>query len=161
VLDEIDAKIKYIENSPNRLFVLMEYETISLFHTFNMRFNAYWDGFDYYSASQLFKYMEISERFSYMCERYENMLIEQNDYLKTKINFQNRYVDNFPPEVFSERIKDDFIGYYKNYLDEVDVRYLKPIYEIGLSSGEAFENRYEMLSQDDNYYELRCDELYD
>lgn len=162
VLDEIDAKIKYLENSPNRLFVLIEYETISLFHRFNMYFKDYWDEFDYSSASQLFKYMEISERFSDLCERYENMLIEQNNYLMINYDFQNKYVDKFPPAVFSERIKDDFIGYYKDFFDEVDALRLKPIYEIGLSSGETFENRYERRSSRDvKYYELRCDGLYE
>lgn len=162
VLDKIDAKIKYLENSPYRLFVLIEYETISLFHRFNMYFKDYWDGFDYSSASQLFKYMEISERFSDLCERYENMLIEQNNYLMINNDFQNKYVDKFPPAVFSERIKDDFIGYYKDYFDEVDALRLKPIYEIGLSSGETFENRYERRSSRDvKYYELRCDGLYE
>ena len=38
VLDEIDAKIKHLENSPNRAFVLIEYDTLSSFHYFNLCF---------------------------------------------------------------------------------------------------------------------------
>ena len=32
VLAEIDAKIKHLENSPNRVFVLVEYDTVESFH---------------------------------------------------------------------------------------------------------------------------------
>ena len=161
VLDEIDARIKYLENSPHRAFVLIEYDTILLFHWFNLYFNYYWDWFDHDSASQLFKYMEILKRFSEMCDRYEKMLREQYDYLKSKVNFENKFVDIFPPEIFSEESKENYTQYYQNYLGELYGGKLDTLYQISESTWEAFQIRYERLAHHTNYYELRCDLFYD
>lgn len=163
-LDNIDAKIKYLENSPHRDFILLEYDTISLFHCYNMSFRYFWNKFDQNSASQVFEYMEISKRFSDLCEKYESMLNEQMDYLGSKINSQNNYVDIFPPEIFSEEEKKEFIDYYQDYLggvyEIIDRDDMKPMYRIGLTTRSSFGMRYERLPQDTNYYELRCDNLY-
>ena len=161
ILDEIDAKIKYIENSPNRAFVLIEYETISPFHSFNMCFKWYWNRFDHCSANQLFKYMEILKRFSEMCDKYENMLKEQRDFWGSKINYQNKCVDIFPPVIFSEESKKDYFEYYQGYFEAMYDGYLRPIYEIGLTTKDSYQRRYERISDEGIYYELRCDKLYD
>lgn len=163
-LDNIDAKIKYLENSPHRDFIMLEYDTISQFHCYNICFSYFWNKFDKYSASQVFKYMEISKRFSDLCEKYESMLNEQMDYLWSKFNSQNNYADIFPPEIFSEGEKKEFIDYYQVYLggicEIIDRDDMKPMYRIGLTTRSSFEMRHQRRSQDTNYYELRCDNLY-
>ena len=151
-LDNIDAKIKYLENSPHRDFILLEYDTISLFHCYNMSFRYFWNKFDQNSASQVFEYMEISKRFSDLCEKYESMLNEQMDYLGSKINSQNNYVDIFPPEIFSEEEKKEFIDYYQDYLggvyEIIDRDDMKPMYRIGLTTRSSFGMRYESILKD-------------
>ena len=162
VLDEIDVRIKNIENSPNRLFVLIEYETISMFHNFNLCFKKFWNQFDRNSASHLFKYMESSKRFLEICERYEKLLKEQIDYLRSKIDFCGKCIDDtFPAEIFSEERKKDYIEYYQEYLGGMCDGKFRPIYKIESTTRDAFETKYVRLSQNTNYYELRYDEYYD
>jgi hypothetical protein len=161
VLDEIDAQIKYIENSPHRVFILMENTTISLFHGFNMTFKYYWKRLDPNSASQLFKYMEILKRFSEMCDSYENMLAEQIDYFSGMKDLYNKRVDRYPLEIFSEERLNDYIGYYQEYIGDNYGGSLDTLYQISATTREAFSKRYERSSQQTNYYELSCDILYD
>lgn len=74
VLSEIDAKIKHLENSPNRTFVLIEYETVHSFHYFNLCFKKFWDEFDRHSASQLLQYQNIVNTYSELSDRYVKLL---------------------------------------------------------------------------------------
>lgn len=161
ILDEIDSIIKDLESNPHRAFILMENSTISLFHEFNMSFKFYWKILDRNSASQLFKYMEISKRFSEMCDSYENMLVEQFDYFRGMIDYYNKSVDRLPLVIFSEERKNDYIGYYQEYIGDNYGGSLDTLYQISATTREAFSKKYERLSQHTNYYELRCDILFD
>lgn len=130
VLDEIDAKIKHLENSPNRAFVLIEYDTLSSFHYFNLCFKKFWDEFDRHSASQLLQFYNIVETYDELNNRYVTLLREQIKYLGGVIDFDNKTVKDLPPVIFSEDNSKDVIGYYekslKNNKDEEGL----PLYDI-------------------------------
>ena len=130
VLGQIDHKIKEIEISPNRAFVLIEYDTLSLFHWFNLCFKQFWDEFDRHSASQLLLYLNISDRYSELSKNYINLIREQISYLGRVIDFEHKCVKELPPVIFSEDNSTDVIGYYnelcKHSIDEDN----KPLYRI-------------------------------
>lgn len=130
VLDEIDAKIKRLENSPNRAFVLIEYDTLSSFHWFNLCFKQFWDDFDRHSASQLLQYQNIVETFSELSNRYVKLLREQIGYLGGVIDFNGKCVKNLPPVIFSEDNSKDVIGYYEECCKYEKDEEGKPLYTI-------------------------------
>ena len=120
VLSEIEAKIQYIESSPNRVFVLVEYETINLFHWFNECFKQFRDEFDH-SANQLLLFRKFIKKHSELSDRYVALFREQIDYLKDVIDFEDKMVKELPPVIFSEDNRTDVIGYYMDrFKDEVD-----------------------------------------
>lgn len=123
-LGEIDVKIKRLENSPNRAFVLIEYDTLSSFHWFNLCFKQFWDEFDRHSASQLLQYQDIVDTYSELSARYVKLLREQITYLGGVIDFDDKRVKELPPVIFCEDNSKDVIGYYdeclKNEKDEDD-----------------------------------------
>lgn len=130
VLDEIDAKIKRLENSPNRAFVLIEYDTLSSFHWFNLCFKQFWDDFDRHSASQLLQYQNIVDTFSELSNRYVKLLREQIGYLGGVIDFNGKCVKNLPPVIFSEDNSKDVIGYYEECCKYEKDEEGKPLYTI-------------------------------
>ena len=130
VLDEIDAKIKRLENSPNRAFVLIEYDTLSSFHWFNLCFKQFWDVFDRHSASQLLQYQNIVDTFSELSNRYVKLLREQIGYLGGVIDFNGKCVKNLPPVIFSEDNSKDVIGYYEECCKYEKDEEGKPLYTI-------------------------------
>ena len=134
VLDEIGAKIKHLENSPNRAFVLIEYDTLSSFHYFNLCFKQFWDEFDRRSASQLLLFHKFANKHLELSDKYVSLFREQLDYLEEVIDFKEGCVKELPPVLLSEDNKTDVIGYYKDcfkdYTDEED----KPLFEIDLDS---------------------------
>ncbi len=139
-LGEIDAKIKQLENSPNRAFVLVEYETLSSFHFFNLFFKQFWDEFDRVSASQLLLYQKIVKTYSELCNRYVSLLREQLDYLESVVDIKNKCLEYLPPVIFTEDNTTDVIGYYMEcFKDETDEDG-KPLYYIDLDKDTASEN---------------------
>ena len=134
VLKELDVKIKHLESSPNRAFVLVEYETLSSFHWFNLCFKQFWDAFDRHSASQLLLYQAITKQYSELTSRYVTLFREQIDYLEDVIDFEDKCVKNLPPVVFSEDNRTDVIGYYKELCKNDKEEDDKPLYEIDLDS---------------------------
>lgn len=139
VLGEIDAKIKHLENSPNRAFVLVEYETLSLFHWFNLCFKQFWDEFDRHSVSQLLQYQRITKSYTELCERYVSLFGEQIAYLESVIDIKYKCVKELPPVIFSEDNCTDVIGYYTNCLKNHKDEEGKPLYNIILDSGTHSE----------------------
>ena len=138
-LGEIDAKIKQLESSPNRAFVLVEYETLDLFHWFNLCFKQFWDEFDRHSASHLLLIKKIMSSYSELSDRYVSLLREQLDYLEGVLDFDNKSVKELPPVIFSEDNSTDVIGYYKDrFANETDENG-KPLYHIDLDSNTHSE----------------------
>ena len=129
-LGEIDVKIKRLENSPNRAFILIEYDTLSSFHWFNLCFKQFWDEFDSRSASQLLQYQNIVDTYSELSGRYVKLLREQIGYLGGVIDFNDKRVKDLPPVIFSEDNSKDVLGYYEEILkNEKDTDGL-PLYTI-------------------------------
>lgn len=138
-LGDIDAKIKQLENSPNRAFVLVEYETLSSFHFFNLFFKQFWDEFDRHSASQLLLYQKIVKSYSELSDRYVSLLREQIDYLESVVDIKNKCLEYLPPVIFSEDNTTDVIGYYMECFKEEKDEDGKPLYHIDLDKDTASE----------------------
>lgn len=138
-LDDLKAKIKQLENSPNRTFVLIEYETLSSFHFFNLCFKQYWDEFDRYSASQLLLLNKFINKHSELSDKYVSLFREQLDYLEEVIDFKEECVKELPPVLLSEDNKTDVIGYYKDCFKDYTDEEGKPLYEIDLDRDTCSE----------------------
>ena len=132
MLGEIDAKIKQLESSPNRAFDLVDYETISSFHWFNIFFKIFCDEFDRHSASQLMLCLDFLNRYSKLCERYEFLIREHIDYLESLVDFEQMEAQNLPPVFFSEDNSTEIIGYYKECCKDYVDNKGKPLYTINL-----------------------------
>lgn len=159
VLGEIEERIRYIESSPNRVFVLVEYDTISLFHWFNEVFKEFYDEFDH-SASQLLLFRKFAKKHSELTNRYIALFREQIDYLEEVIDVENKTIKNLPPIYLSEDNRTDVIGYYmERFKDEADENG-KSLCEIDLDTDHCFEtvNGKEVPI---DFYTLQSDELND
>lgn len=138
-LGEIDAKIKQLENSPNRVFVLVEYETLSSFHYFNLFIKQFWDEFDRHSAGQLLLYQKIVKTYSELSDRYVSLLREQIDYLESVVDIKNKCLEYLPPVIFSEDNSTDVVGYYLECFKDEKDEDGKPLYYIDLDKDTASE----------------------
>jgi len=138
-LGEIDAKIKQLESSPNRAFVLVDYETLSLFHFFNLFFKQFWDEFDRHSASQLLLFKKIVKKYSELSDRYVSLLREQIDYLESVVDIKNKCLEYLPPVIYTEDNTTDVVGYYLECFKDVKDEDGKPLYYIDLDKETASE----------------------
>lgn len=138
-LREIDAKIKQLESSPNRVFVLVEYDTLSSFHYFNLCFKQFWDEFDRHSASQLLLYQKIVKTYSELSDRYVSLLREQIDYLESVVDIKNKCLEDLPPVIYTEDNTTDVVGYYLECLKDEKDEDGKPLYYIDLDKDIASE----------------------
>lgn len=129
-LGAIEAKINQLESSPNRAFVLIEYETLHSFHYFNLCFKQFWDEFDRHSASQLLQYQKIVNTYSELSDRYVKLLREQIGYIGNVIDFDYKCVKDLPPVIFSEDNSTDVIGYYEKCLKSEKDDDGRPLYTI-------------------------------
>lgn len=156
-LDEIDAKIKHLENSPNRVFVLVEYETLYLFHWFNECFKQFWDVFDH-SSGQLLLFHQITKKHSELIDKYVALFREQIDYLESVIDFDYKCVKELPPVILSEDKRTDVIGYYmERFKDETDEKG-NPLCYIDIDR----DTHYDMINGKGvptDFYMFRSDEL--
>ena len=134
LLGEIDERIKGLENSPNRTFVLIDYETLTSFHWFNICFKQFWDEFDPHNASQLFLYQKISDTYSDLCDRYASLFKEQIDYLQNVLDYEHKSVKDLAPIIFNEDNSTDVIGYYNDCLKDQKDNEGNPLYKIDLDS---------------------------
>lgn len=157
VLGEIEAKIKHLESSPNRAFVLVEYDTLNLFHWFNECFKKFWDEFNH-TTSQLLLFRKFIKLHSELSDRYVALFREQIDYLEDVIDFGHNIVKELPPVIFSEDNRTDVIGYYmERFKDETDENG-KPLYKIDVDR----DTNYEVINGKNvsiDFYMFRSDEL--
>ena len=159
-LGEIDVKIKRLENSPNRAFVLVEYDTLSSFHWFNLCFKQFWDEFDNRSASQLLQYQNIVDTYSELSGRYVKLLREQIGYLGEVIDFNDKRVKDLPPVIFSEDNSKDVLGYYEEILKNEKDAEGQPLYTIRVDH----DMHYEVINGKDvpiDFYLFESDKLND
>lgn len=134
LLGEIDERIKRLENSPNRTFVLIDYDTLTSFHWFNICFKQFWDEFAPHNASQLFLYQKISDTYSDLCARYASLFKEQIDYLENVLDYEHNGVKDLAPVIFNEDNSTDVIGYYNDCLKDQKDNKGNPLYQIDLDS---------------------------
>lgn len=139
ILGEIDEKLQLLESSPNRAFVLIEYETLDLFHWFNICFKQFWEEFDRRSASQLLMFLKFTKRFSEQSNKYVALFREQIDYLESVLDFEYQSVKELPPVVFGEDDSPEVIGYYQEQFKNEKDDDGKPLYEIEIDSDTNFE----------------------
>lgn len=131
VLGEIGDRIKLLESSPNRMLVLIESDTLTSFHWFNLCFKRFWNGFDRHSVSQLLQYQEVLKEHSDYSHRYLMMFQEQNDYLTNVIDISNNYIPkDIAPFIFTESDGLDVINYYNKSLENKKDKEGNPLYII-------------------------------
>lgn len=158
VLADIDAKIKHLESSPNRVFVLVEYDTLSLFHYYNEFFKQYWNEFDRNSAGQLLRCLEIIKKHTELSDRYEELFREQLDYLKGIIDFDNKCLKDLPPVIFSEDNGTDIIDYYKDCFKDYKDENGKPFFEINVER-EGHYDYIDGVGVPMDFYMLRSEKI--
>ena len=129
-LGEIEKTLKQLESNPNRAFALVEYDTLSSFHWFNLCFKQFWDEFDRHSASQLLLYQNIVDTYSKLSDRYVKLLREHISYLGGVIDFDDKRVKELPPVIFSEDNSKEVIGYYEDILKNEKDEEGQPLYTI-------------------------------
>lgn len=133
VLDKIDAQVKHLETSSNRLFVLTECDTLSSFHVFNLCLKQFWDEFDCHSARQLLLYQKIDIKYTELSNRYESLLREQIDYLENALDLDGKNIIDLAPFLFQE-YGTDVIGYYNECLKDETDKEGKPFYKLELDN---------------------------
>lgn len=158
ILDELDATIKNLESSPNRAFVLIEYETVFSFHWFNLCFKQFWDRFDHSSVSQLLQYQKFCNRQSELSVKYEKLLRDQIEYIESIIDIEGETFQYLPPVLFSEDNSTDVIGYYRERLKDATDEKGNPLFAIELDSETCFEQVDGKEVPVDAYY-FRSDKL--
>lgn len=134
VLEGLDNQIKRLESNPNHVFVLIEYETLSLFHYFNVHFKYFWDEFDRNSAAQLLQYKEIVEKYNSLCNSYASLLREQIDYLERRIDLEAKNVKQESLLKFPEDNGTGVIDYYQEYFKILIAAEGRPLQKIFFDS---------------------------
>lgn len=158
-LDKIEDKIKHLENSPNRAFILIESDTLGLFHWFNLCFKHFWkEEFDRKSASQLLLYQKFIQTHSELSGRYSSLFQEQIDYLKNVLTIDKKSSKDLNPVFFGEEKNKDIIDYYETQLKhELDIEG-NPLYVIDVNKNAYFEDN-EKGSQPFDFYTFRSDSI--
>ena len=132
IIDELDIKLTHLESSPNRTFVLIEYDTLHSFHWFNLCFKQFCEEFNRQSASQLLLYQKIVKTYSELSDRYVSLLREQIDYLESVVDIKNKCLEYLPPVIYTEDNTTDVVGYYLECLKDEKDEDGKPLYYIDL-----------------------------
>ena len=139
IIDELDIKLTHLESSPNRTFVLIEYDTLHSFHWFNLCFKQFCEEFNRQSASQLLLYQKIVKTYSELSDRYVSLLREQIDYLESVVDIKNKCLEYLPPVIYTEDNTTDVVGYYLECLKDEKDEDGKPLYYIDLDKDTASE----------------------
>lgn len=160
IIDELDIKLTHLESSPNRTFVLIEYDTLHSFHWFNLCFKQFCEEFNRQSASQLLLFDKFTDSFSKLWQRYYSLLKGQINYLESVLDFEYKCVKELPPVIFSEDNTTDVIGHYMEVLKNSKDEQGNPLYHIELDSNTD----YEVIDGKDvpiNFYIFRNNKLND
>lgn len=158
-LKNIDDKIKYLENSPNRAFTLVESETLGSFHWLNLCFKHFWkEDFDRKSASKLLLYQIFIKTHSELSSRYSSLLREQVEYLKGIIDNDEKSLKDLAPVFFGEEKNREIIDYYEDQLKyEIDTEG-NPLYKVDVNKSTYLENDGEGVKAFD-FYTFRSDRI--
>lgn len=156
-LGELETKINNLEKSPYRIYELVEYDTISLFHKFNLSFKDFIKEFDRSSASHLLSLEGISKRHLELSNRYEKLLNSQINYLKECVNYEGNFITDYPPVTLTEYNSKEVLDYYIQNLDDEKDSKGKPLYKIGINKNDLwilFD-----LKEPQKAYQLQSDQI--
>ncbi len=129
-LDDIEARVEYIESSQDRTFALIENETLSSFHYFNLCLKLFWDDFDRNSVSNLMQYQYIVERYSDLRNRYITLFRERISYWDEVLNLDTESVQKLAPFILVDDSEQKVIGYYNRFLSSFKNKKGEPLYKI-------------------------------
>lgn len=133
LLGEMDARVKHLEKSPNRLFELIECDTLSLFHWFNQCFKQFWYKFDRHSARQLLQYQRIVKEYSELSNSYMSMFGQHIDYLERVLD-DEKSVKDLAPFIFIQDNGNDILTYYNERLQYFTDKEGNPLYKIEIDN---------------------------
>ena len=102
LLDQLEGKVSHIESSPMRTFELMDSDTITQFHYYNLRFKDFWKVFDRNSARQLLQLQKMVKKHSLLSDKYLGMFEDQLDYLQERIDLDGKARVHLAPAIFIE-----------------------------------------------------------
>ena len=158
-LEKIETKIKHLESSPNRAFILIESDTLKLFHWFNLCFKHFWkEEFDRNSANHLLQYQDIVKTYSDLSDRYTSLFQEQIDYLRDVLTIDKKTSKDLNPVFFGEEKNIDIIDYYEEQLKyELDIKG-EPLYKVDVCKDIYFED-IEKKSPSFDFYIFRSDSI--
>ena len=128
-LGKIEAQIKQIEKSPNRMFVLTEYDTLSSFHCFNLCLKEFWEKFDCNSAIQLLLFKKIMTTYSELRSRYESLFNVQMNYLDNVLDLDGKRMRDWTSFKFRE-YGTDVIGFYNEFLKDYKYDEDEPFFKL-------------------------------
>lgn len=159
LLEKIDAIIKYLDNSPNLAFELIDYETLKYFHDYNLYFKLFWDNFDHNSASQLLLFLKVVNMQADLSKKYEEFFRKQLNYLLNIIDFEHDSVSTISPVIFSEDRSSEVLDVYNSLCNKKTDKNGRPLYEIVLDRNYHSEeiNGKEVPV---NFYRFRSDIIY-
>ena len=158
-LEKIETKIKHLESSPNRAFILIESDTLKLFHWFNLCFKHFWkEEFDRNSANHLLQYQDIVKTYSDLSDRYTSLFQEQIDYLRDVLTIDKKTSKDLNPVFFGEEKNIDIIDYYEEQLKyELDIKG-EPLYKVDVCKDIYYED-IEKKSPSFDFYIFRSDSI--
>lgn len=160
-LEKIKAKINHLESDPNRAFILIEPDTLNMFHWFSLCFKHFWkEEFDRKSASHLLLYQDIVKTHSELSGRYTSLVREQMDYLRDVLTFDKKTSKDLNPVFFGEEKNKDLLDYYEAQLkNELDIKG-EPLYKSAVVKNIYFED-IEKKSPPFDFYVFRSDSIND
>lgn len=167
LLEDIENKIKYLENSPNLAFELIEYDTINSFHNYNLCFQKFRNTFNHNSASQLLLFLKVVNTHVDLSKRYEKLFRDQLNELLKIIDFEHDCVRNLSPVIFCEDNNSDILEVYKRSCKNKTDEGGKPLYDIVLDKdyhSEEIGGKEEPVNffrfRSDNLNNYHCDSLF-
>ena len=116
-LDEISDNVRRLEASHNRVFEVMDGDTIQSFHIFNINFQSFVKYFDRNDVSHILQISSLKKAHSQFSERYLKLIREQLLYCTRNDNFYDEFIAPPSPVFLSEDESTDVLGYYKECLE--------------------------------------------
>lgn len=158
LLDEIETKIEYLENSSNLAFDLIEYDTIKTFHNYNLCFKNFKITFNHSSASQLLLFIKVVNTHFELSKRYEKLFRKQLSELLKILDIEHDCVITLSPVVFCEDRNSDVLDAYKRFCKHNTDERGKPLYDIVLDR-DYHSEELDGKEVPVNFYRFRSDNL--
>jgi len=158
LLEEIETKIEYLENSSNLAFELIEYDTIKTFHNYNLCFKNFKITFNHSSASQLLLFIKVVNTHFELSKRYEKLFRKQLSELLKILDIEHDCVITLSPVIFCEDRNSDVLDAYKRFCKHNTDERGKPLYDIVLDR-DYHSEEIDGKEVPVNFYRFRSDNL--